>query len=94
MERNFFRRVEVAFSIVDGSLKARILADLDIGLSDNCQAWELRPDGRYELLTPEGNELPQSAQLVLLRQLSEGITLSAGTTPVPVASGGGARSAA
>jgi polyphosphate kinase len=94
MERNFFRRVEVAFSIVDANLKARILADLDVSLSDNCQAWELRPDGRYELLTPEGNDAPQSAQVALLRQLSEGITLTAGAATAPVASGGAARSAA
>jgi polyphosphate kinase len=76
MERNFFRRVEVCFSIEDEALKTRLLADLDTCLSDNCQAWELRPDGRYEMLQPAGNELPKAAQLTLLRQLSE--TVSAG----------------
>jgi polyphosphate kinase len=72
MERNFFRRVEVAFSIEDAALKNRILEDLDTCLGDNCQAWELRPDGRYELLAPTGNEAPMSAQATLLRRLVEG----------------------
>jgi polyphosphate kinase len=72
MERNFFRRVEVAFSIEDAALKNRILEDLDTCLGDNCQAWELRPDGRYELLAPTGNEAPVSAQATLLRRLVEG----------------------
>ncbi len=71
MERNFFRRVEISFSIEASDLKARIIEDLDICLSDNCQAWELRSDGHYELLHPTGNELPQPAQMALLRQLSD-----------------------
>ena len=74
MERNFFRRVEVCFSIEDEELKARLLADLDICLSDNSEAWELRPDGHYELLHPSGNEPGQAAQATLLRQLSENFT--------------------
>ena len=45
MERNFFRRVEVAFPISRKSQRERILRDLDICLRDNCQAWQLRPDG-------------------------------------------------
>ena len=71
MERNFFRRVEVAFSIEDEALRNRILEDLDTCLSDNTQAWELQPDGRYRQLSPEGNEAPLSAQLTLLRRLCE-----------------------
>ncbi|HUI62033.1 MAG TPA: RNA degradosome polyphosphate kinase, partial [Steroidobacteraceae bacterium] len=41
MERNFFRRVEVAFPIKRRSHRERILRDLDIYLSDNTQAWTL-----------------------------------------------------
>ena len=48
MDRNFFRRIEVCFPISDATLKARILADLDANLLDNCQAWELRSDGSYQ----------------------------------------------
>jgi polyphosphate kinase len=78
MERNFFRRVEVCFSIEDDELKSRILADLDTCLSDNSEAWELRPDGRYELLHPVGDDVAQSAQSTMLRQLSENVSASAG----------------
>jgi len=78
MERNFFRRVEVGFSIEADDLKARLLADLDTCLSDNTEAWELRPDGRYELLRPVGNEPAQAAQMTLLRQLCENINASGG----------------
>lgn len=74
MERNFFRRVEVCFRINDPGLKKRLIADLDSNLSDNCQAWELRPDGRYELLQPTGNDAPRAAQLELLRQFAETVS--------------------
>jgi polyphosphate kinase len=48
MERNFFRRVEVAFPVRRADHAERILRDLDFCLRDNCQAWELKPDGHYE----------------------------------------------
>jgi polyphosphate kinase len=47
MDRNFFRRVEIAFPIIDPELKKRITGELDIYLGDNSHAWELQPDGRY-----------------------------------------------
>jgi polyphosphate kinase len=47
MDRNFFRRVEIAFPIIDLELKKRITGELDIYLGDNSHAWELQPDGRY-----------------------------------------------
>jgi polyphosphate kinase len=72
MERNFFRRVEVCFGIEDADLKTRLLGELDTCLSDNCQAWELRSDGRYELLQPTDNEPPLSAQERMLQQRGEG----------------------
>jgi polyphosphate kinase len=78
MDRNFFRRVEVAFGIGSEAMKARLLGDLDTCLSDNCQAWELQPDGRYELRRPEPKDLPVAAQEQFLRQLCEG-----GGTPAP-----------
>ncbi len=71
MERNFFRRVEVCFPVLDEDLKARLLADLDLALSDNTQAWELQADGRYLLLTPPAPGEAVSSQSRLLRQLAE-----------------------
>jgi polyphosphate kinase len=71
MDRNFFRRVEVCFPITAEALKARVLADLDLCLSDNTQAWELQGDGAYRLTRPLGDSEPVASQLHLLRQLAE-----------------------
>jgi polyphosphate kinase len=71
MDRNFFRRVEVCFPVLDAALKKRLLEDLDTYLSDNVQAWELRSDGEYQLTTPADGDLPRSSQRFLLQQLGE-----------------------
>jgi polyphosphate kinase len=71
MERNFFRRVEVAFPIERANHRKRILRDLEIYLADNTHAWMLGEDGRYTLLQP-GNELPVTAQEKLLAAYAEG----------------------
>ena len=47
MERNFFRRVEVAFPVQHARLRARIRADLDTYLADTANAWLLQADGSY-----------------------------------------------
>jgi polyphosphate kinase len=65
MERNFFRRVEVAFPIRLPEHAERIRRDLDVYLKDNCQAWALKPDGSYERVTP-GGERVVNAQAELL----------------------------
>jgi len=51
MGRNFFNRVETCFPIDDVSVKSRILSECRYYLEDNCQAWELQPDGSYEQVT-------------------------------------------
>ncbi|MEO7386079.1 MAG: polyphosphate kinase 1 [Gammaproteobacteria bacterium] len=71
MDRNFFRRVEVCFPVLSENLKARVIADLDLGLSDNSQAWELKADGSYRLVRPAPGEEIRSCQVELLRQLAE-----------------------
>jgi polyphosphate kinase len=76
MERNFFRRVEVAFPIQRDSHRQRILEDLTLYLDDNSQAWILLADGRYERLSP-GRERPRSAQAELLANYAAGSLLSA-----------------
>jgi polyphosphate kinase len=70
MERNFFRRIEVCFPITRASHRARVLADLELYLADNCDAWELRPDGSYVRCSPAGAE-PVVAQLALLETLAD-----------------------
>ncbi|MBS0376538.1 MAG: polyphosphate kinase 1 [Proteobacteria bacterium] len=70
MERNFFRRVEVAFPIERPKLKERILRDLECWLADNTNAWLLQPDGSYQRCQPHG-ETPLTAQQVLLERHAE-----------------------
>jgi len=76
MERNFFRRVEVAFPVRRASHAARILQDLNTCLKDNCQAWLLRPDGRYERVKRASGERPYSAQAELLAAYAAGAAVT------------------
>ncbi|NGY04773.1 polyphosphate kinase 1 [Solimonas terrae] len=48
MERNLFKRVEVAFPILDKRLRKRILAHLQGYLEDTAQSWFLQADGSYQ----------------------------------------------
>jgi len=72
MDRNFFQRIEVMYPICNEEIKQRLIGDLQLYLADNSQAWQLRPNGEYELLTPDTDE-PISAQTNLLRQLAESV---------------------
>jgi polyphosphate kinase len=76
MERNFFRRVEIAFPIQRERHRARILQDLSLCLKDNTQAWELQSDGTYKRVVRSSNEKPISVQTELLA------TYAAASTPV------------
>ena len=71
MERNFFRRVEVAFPIEQRKLHERVVREaLNFYLRDNTQAWVLNADGNYQQLKPSGAE-PWSAQARLIHELAE-----------------------
>ena len=48
MERNFFRRVEVAFPILDKKHRERIVGELGAYLEDTAQTWLLQADGSYQ----------------------------------------------
>jgi polyphosphate kinase len=53
MDRNFFRRIELCFPVLDPALKRRVIREgLLPYLEDNSHAWEMRADGSYELLKP------------------------------------------
>jgi polyphosphate kinase len=53
MDRNFFRRIELCFPVLDPALKRRVIREgLQPYLDDNCQAWEMTPEGVYELQKP------------------------------------------
>ena len=71
MERNFFRRVEVAFPILRRNHIERIRRDLDLCLADNCQSWRLKPDGQYERIA-RGEARPLNVQSELLSTYAAG----------------------
>ncbi len=70
MERNFFRRIEVAFPIDRDKLRDRVLRDLETWLADNTDAWLLRADGTYVRTRP-GEDAPRSAQQTMLGWYAE-----------------------
>jgi polyphosphate kinase len=66
MDRNFFRRIELCFPVLDPALKRRVIREgLQPYLDDNCQAWVMNPDGGYERLKPRRGRR-RSAQEELL----------------------------
>jgi len=71
MDRNFFRRIEVAFPIRNNAIKRRLIADLDVYLSDNLQSWNLQSDGKYVKIRQDADEEPVSAQMHLLTVLTD-----------------------
>jgi len=70
MDRNFFRRIEICFPVLDKKLKKRVISEgLKIYLKDNCQAWEMDDAGHYHLRKARRTAL-LCAQIELLAQLS------------------------
>jgi len=70
MDRNFFRRIETCFPILDKKLKKRVLDEgLKINLQDNLQAWEMDLNGFWHR-TKSGRGKPVSAQAALLALLA------------------------
>ena len=48
MTRNIHRRVETMFPVLDESIKKRIMREIfETYSADNCQSWQLEPDGTY-----------------------------------------------
>lgn len=70
MERNLLNRVETAFPIENNKLKERMKGELDVYIRDNCQAWDLQPDGTYIRARPAEGEEPVKAQTILLETLA------------------------
>jgi len=69
MERNMLHRVETGFPLY-GKLAERVKKELDYYLADNTESWELKADGSYFLLAPEGDDLAFSAQQQLLQDFA------------------------
>ncbi len=69
MDRNFFRRIEIAFPILDTRIKRRVIREgLRPYVADNAQAWEMQPNGCYRRKTARG--VTRAAQLTLLHDLA------------------------
>jgi polyphosphate kinase len=75
MDRNFFRRIEVCFPILDSKLKKRVIDEgLKAYLGDNCQTWEMDGAGQYRRKQTRSNVQKKCAQNELLKQLSSSLS--------------------
>ncbi|MBC7804363.1 MAG: polyphosphate kinase 1 [Candidatus Parcubacteria bacterium] len=69
MDRNFFRRIELAFPVLDPVLKARVIGEgLQAYLEDAGQGWSMDGEGGYEAPAPRRGK-PRVVQEELLRAL-------------------------
>ncbi len=67
MNRNLFRRIEVAFPVLDKALKKRVMNEgLMPYLKDNQNAWELDAQGLYHRKRPTRSQKAFSAQQFLM----------------------------
>ena len=70
MTRNLFRRIEVAFPVLDKALKRRVITEgLNPYLKDNSNAWELDANGQYHRHKARGKQTEFSAQRYLMELL-------------------------
>jgi polyphosphate kinase len=73
MDRNFFRRIEIAFPIPDPALKARVIKEgLQAYLDDANQAWLMGSEGAYEAPAPRRGK-SRVVQEELLRALAPAV---------------------
>jgi len=70
MDRNFFRRIELCFPVLDPKLQRRVVNEgLKPYLTDNAQAWDMQSDGSFKR-AKHGKMKRQCAQVELLRALA------------------------
>lgn len=71
MERNFFRRIELAFPVLDPKLKKRVINEgLRFYLADNQQSWEMNGQGVYQRRN-SSRANPHNAQADLMLSLGK-----------------------
>ena len=71
MDRNFFRRIESGFPVLNPKLKKRVINEgLKAYLRDNTQAWEMDAQGGFTRCTPRRSK-PYAAQSALLELLAQ-----------------------
>ena len=71
MQRNLDGRVEALFPIETERHRMRVLKILDLQLSDNLNAWELKPDGTYERIRATDGDAKVDSQAILLAEAGE-----------------------
>jgi len=72
MERNFFKRIELAFPILDPKLKKRVITEgLKFYLADNQQSWDMNGEGSYQRRR-SARAKPHNAQGELMLTLGGG----------------------
>jgi polyphosphate kinase len=70
MNRNLFRRVEVAFPVRAPALKRRVIREgLQPYLKDNVNGWDLGSDGHYRRRKARSGQPARSAQQLLMEML-------------------------
>jgi polyphosphate kinase len=71
MDRNLFRRVEVAFPVLDKKLKARVIKEgMRMLLKDNCTAWQMNSEGSYTQVKPRSGSVHYTGQKELVKLLT------------------------
>ena len=72
MGRNLFRRIEVAFPVLDPELARRVVDEgLRAYLADNREAWQLDARGRWTKVRPRRGAKRRAAQAELLARMRE-----------------------
>jgi len=66
MERNLFKRVEIAFPLLDKKIRTQVTEQLMAYLNDTSQSWSLKDDGSYARIAGGGKPV----QIKLLEQLT------------------------
>ena len=76
MERNFDRRIEIAFPVLDPQHQAKLREILEIQLGDTVKAWQMQSDGSYHRAPSgaDGNSRSQERLYELMRGGANGLS--------------------
>jgi polyphosphate kinase len=78
MQRNFDRRIEIAFPIIDPQLQAKLRQILEIQLGDTAKGWSMQSDGTYVRTHSDGLcPIRSQEKLYELTQSEDGISAAA-----------------
>jgi polyphosphate kinase len=76
MPRNFYRRIETAFPILEGNLRDRIIRELlNVALADNVRARQLERDGTYRIVAAGKGEKKRRSQFEFLKLATDQASL-------------------